>query len=128
MERILGASGVWDLGRALSCGHGDDSAATALTRFELSPLTIDSLPTRNGVNDSFAFFRREPTSALRPLSRHARVANKKRINKIPGRRNALADEEALLAFDDGLVRPEVGGWTEEKHRHVSLYSRYFLPG
>jgi hypothetical protein len=40
----------------------------------------------------------------------------------------MADEEALLAFDDGLVCPEVGGWTEEKHRHVSLYSTLFSSG
>ena len=40
----------------------------------------------------------------------------------------MADEEALLAFDHGLVRPEVGGWTEEKHRHVSLYSTLFSSG
>jgi three-Cys-motif partner protein len=40
----------------------------------------------------------------------------------------MADDEALLAFDDGLVCPEVGGWTEEKHRHVSLYSTLFSSG
>lgn len=30
-----------------------------------------------------------------------------------------------LISDDGLVHPEVGGWTEKKHRLVSLYSTLF---
>lgn len=33
-----------------------------------------------------------------------------------------------LAYDDGLAAPEVGPWTEEKHRLVSLYSTLFSSG
>jgi three-Cys-motif partner protein len=31
----------------------------------------------------------------------------------------------VQALDDGRVCPEVGGWAEEKHRHVSLFSTLF---
>jgi three-Cys-motif partner protein len=31
-------------------------------------------------------------------------------------------------FDDGLISPEVGAWTEEKHRLVSLYATLFSSG
>ncbi len=30
-----------------------------------------------------------------------------------------------IARDDGLIAPDVGAWTEEKHRLVSLYSTLF---
>src|ERR1022692_2707112 len=30
-----------------------------------------------------------------------------------------------FAIDDGLVAPDVGAWTEDKHRMVSLYSTLF---
>jgi three-Cys-motif partner protein len=38
-----------------------------------------------------------------------------------------ADEVAGLG-DDGLICPEVGGWTEDKHRYVSLYAKLFSSG
>jgi three-Cys-motif partner protein len=47
------------------------------------------------------------------------VANKKQI------RQRMANPEAITAVDDGLVLPHVGGWTEEKHRRVSIYSTLF---
>jgi three-Cys-motif partner protein len=34
-------------------------------------------------------------------------------------------DETPRASDDGLVCPEVGGWTEEKHRRVSFYATLF---
>jgi three-Cys-motif partner protein len=34
-------------------------------------------------------------------------------------------DEGPRASDDGLVCPEVGGWTEEKHRLVSFYATLF---
>lgn len=38
----------------------------------------------------------------------------------------MPDANSVTA--DGLVCPEVGGWTEEKHRHVLLYSTLFSSG
>ena len=40
----------------------------------------------------------------------------------------MASDESLQMLDDGLVCSEVGGWTEEKHRLVSLYSTLFSSG
>jgi len=40
----------------------------------------------------------------------------------------MSDDDSLLAYDDGLVSPEVGPWAEEKHRLVSLYSTLFSSG
>jgi three-Cys-motif partner protein len=37
----------------------------------------------------------------------------------------MASDEVMQAPDDGLVCPEVGGWTEEKHRLISLYATLF---
>jgi three-Cys-motif partner protein len=37
----------------------------------------------------------------------------------------MAAEDSIAAYDDGLVAPEVGAWTEQKHRLVSLYSTLF---
>ena len=37
-------------------------------------------------------------------------------------------DELVLVQDDGLACSEVGGWTEEKHRLVSLYSTLFSSG
>jgi three-Cys-motif partner protein len=37
----------------------------------------------------------------------------------------MTNDEAIIALDDGRVCPEVGGWTEDKHRLVSLYSTMF---
>lgn len=37
----------------------------------------------------------------------------------------MTDDEVIRALDDDLVCPEVGSWTEEKHRLVSLYSTLF---
>jgi three-Cys-motif partner protein len=34
-------------------------------------------------------------------------------------------KDDIVQPDDGRIYPEVGGWTEEKHRHVSLYSTLF---
>ena len=34
----------------------------------------------------------------------------------------------VAASDDGRICPEVGGWTEEKHRHVLLYATLFSSG
>src|ERR1019366_5272252 len=41
---------------------------------------------------------------------------------------AMASDELVLVQDDGLACSEVGGWTEEKHRLVSLYSTLFSSG
>jgi three-Cys-motif partner protein len=35
------------------------------------------------------------------------------------------DDKLQLVLDDGLICPEVGSWTEEKHRLVSLYCTLF---
>jgi len=51
-------------------------------------------------------------------------ANKKR-NDAQGRKVDMTKDEAILAFDDGKVCPEVGGWTQDKHRLVSLYATMF---
>jgi three-Cys-motif partner protein len=40
----------------------------------------------------------------------------------------MADDQPLSISDDGLIAPEVGAWTEEKHRLVSLYSTLFSSG
>jgi len=40
----------------------------------------------------------------------------------------MARDETLPPSDDGLICPEVGGWAEEKHRLVSLYSALFSAG
>jgi three-Cys-motif partner protein len=40
----------------------------------------------------------------------------------------MPTEEPVAAFDDGYTIPEVGSWTEEKHRLVSLYSTLFSSG
>jgi three-Cys-motif partner protein len=40
----------------------------------------------------------------------------------------MSVEENLLAPDDGLICPEVGAWTEDKHRLVSLYAALFSSG
>jgi three-Cys-motif partner protein len=40
----------------------------------------------------------------------------------------MASDEEPRASDDGLVCPEVGAWTEEKHKLVSLYSTLFSSG
>src|SRR3981189_1845552 len=40
----------------------------------------------------------------------------------------MNDTHSMSARDDGLVAPEVGAWTEEKHRLVSLYSTLFSSG
>ncbi len=37
----------------------------------------------------------------------------------------MSKDYAIVAFDDGLVCPEVGSWTETKHRLVSLYAKLF---
>ena len=37
-------------------------------------------------------------------------------------------EDALQPLEDGLICPEVGGWAEDKHRLVSLYSTLFSSG
>jgi three-Cys-motif partner protein len=37
----------------------------------------------------------------------------------------MASDEVMQAPDDGLVCPEVGGWSEEKHRLISLYASLF---
>ncbi len=34
-------------------------------------------------------------------------------------------DTAILVSDDGLIAPEVGAWSEDKHRLVSLYSTLF---
>ncbi len=39
-----------------------------------------------------------------------------------------AQDDNVLALDDGLVAPEVGAWAEEKHRLVSLYATLFSSG
>jgi three-Cys-motif partner protein len=36
--------------------------------------------------------------------------------------------DTLVVFDDGLICPEVGGWTETKHRLVSFYAKLFSSG
>jgi three-Cys-motif partner protein len=38
------------------------------------------------------------------------------------------NEEGLQPVNDDLVCPEVGGWTEDKHSLVSLYSKMFSTG
>jgi three-Cys-motif partner protein len=40
----------------------------------------------------------------------------------------MTPDEITLASDDGLVCPEVGSWTEDKHRLVALYSTLFSSG
>jgi three-Cys-motif partner protein len=40
----------------------------------------------------------------------------------------MAVEDNSNAYDDGLVASEVGAWTEQKHRLVSLYSTLFSSG
>jgi three-Cys-motif partner protein len=35
-------------------------------------------------------------------------------------------DTAILVSDDGLIAPEVGAWSEDKHRLVSLYSTLFF--
>jgi len=40
----------------------------------------------------------------------------------------MTNDDGVLAHEDGLVSPEVGAWTEEKHRLVSLYSTLFSSG
>lgn len=40
----------------------------------------------------------------------------------------MAGRSEIAASDDGLICPEVGGWTETKHRLVSLYSELFSFG
>lgn len=40
----------------------------------------------------------------------------------------MTADEPLSASDDGRVCPEVGAWTEEKHRLVSLYATLFSSG
>jgi three-Cys-motif partner protein len=40
----------------------------------------------------------------------------------------MATAESFLTSDDGRVCPEVGAWTEDKHRLVSLYSTLFSSG
>lgn len=35
------------------------------------------------------------------------------------------DDDRLKPIEDGLICPEVGSWTEEKHRRVSMYSTLF---
>ena len=37
-------------------------------------------------------------------------------------------EDPLLPLEDNLVCPDVGGWAEDKHRLVSLYSTLFSSG
>lgn len=37
----------------------------------------------------------------------------------------MGKDDVVPASDDRLVCPEVGGWTMEKHRHVSLYAKLF---
>jgi three-Cys-motif partner protein len=37
----------------------------------------------------------------------------------------MASDQTARAWGDGLVCPEVGGWTEEKHRLVSFYATLF---
>jgi three-Cys-motif partner protein len=40
----------------------------------------------------------------------------------------MTDDRPLSVSDDGLISPDVGAWTEEKHRLVSLYSTLFSSG
>lgn len=40
----------------------------------------------------------------------------------------MTADESFLTSDDGHVCPEVGAWTEDKHRLVSLYSTLFSSG
>lgn len=40
----------------------------------------------------------------------------------------MAREDPLQPFEDDLICPEVGGWAEDKHRLVSLYSTLFSSG
>jgi three-Cys-motif partner protein len=40
----------------------------------------------------------------------------------------LKDQSEIAVPDDGLICPDVGGWTETKHRLVSLYSELFSSG
>jgi three-Cys-motif partner protein len=39
--------------------------------------------------------------------------------------SCMPSSDEIQAFDDGRILPEVGGWTEEKHRHVSLFAAIF---
>src|SRR5437870_8023271 len=40
----------------------------------------------------------------------------------------MVGEDEIRPVDDGRVCPEVGSWTEEKHRLVSLYATLFSSG
>lgn len=40
----------------------------------------------------------------------------------------MLEQEIPEPAEDGLACPEVGGWTEEKHRYISLYSTLFSSG
>jgi three-Cys-motif partner protein len=40
----------------------------------------------------------------------------------------VGNDESTQIQDDGLVCPEVGSWTEDKHRLVSLYTAMFSKG
>jgi three-Cys-motif partner protein len=44
------------------------------------------------------------------------------------RRNKLLPDEAIRISEDDFICPEVGSWTEEKHRHVSIYATQFATG
>ena len=42
--------------------------------------------------------------------------------------NAEMALRALRAEDDGLICPDVGGWTESKYRLLALYDELFSTG
>jgi len=42
--------------------------------------------------------------------------------------NNLSPDESISISEDGLICPEVGSWSEEKHRHVSIYATQFATG
>lgn len=44
------------------------------------------------------------------------------------RRSRLSPDETISISQDDLICPEVGSWTEEKHRHVSIYATQFATG
>lgn len=44
------------------------------------------------------------------------------------RRSSLSPDESIPISEDDLICPEVGSWTEEKHRHVSIYATQFATG
>jgi hypothetical protein len=52
------------------------------------------------------------------------TANRRRINKRVDTMADLLPEPRV----DGLALPEVGAWTEDKHRLVSLYTALFSKG